>query len=171
MHDASHTAIGHSETSWKIIGRFCMEWFAGASMMSWHHQHVVGHHIYTNVMGVDPDMPIAADGDPRRLVDRQNWASLYQWQHLYLPPLYGVLGMKFRIQDITDTYLSGTNGPIRVNYYDNPWVRLAAVKASWVAWRFVLPMMVWGVGLGEMALVSFVAEMMTGYWLAFNFQV
>jgi len=29
--------------------------------------------------------------------------------------LYGVLGLKFRIQDITGTILDGTNGAIRVN--------------------------------------------------------
>lgn len=71
MHDASHAAIGHNETWWKVVGRFTMDWFAGASMMSWHHQHTVGHHVYTNLLGVDPDMPVALQGDPRRLVNRQ----------------------------------------------------------------------------------------------------
>lgn len=71
MHDSSHTAFGPTETWWKLAGRFAMEWYAGASMMSWQHQHVVGHHIYTNVMGADPDMPVVEQGDPRRLVARQ----------------------------------------------------------------------------------------------------
>jgi hypothetical protein len=29
MHDASHTAIGHSETWWKVVGRVTMEWCVG----------------------------------------------------------------------------------------------------------------------------------------------
>lgn len=55
---------------------------------------MVGHHIYTNVFGADPDLPEEAEGDPRRLVHRQKWASMYRYQHLYLPPLYGILGLK-----------------------------------------------------------------------------
>lgn len=145
MHDSSHTAFGGSETWWKAGGRLCMEWYAGASMISWHHQHVVGHHIYTNVFEADPDLPVVHKGDPRRLVSRQvrsqcagrvvtwlrcltlahtsqcwrpvarsprygcagieqTWARMYKYQHLYLPVLYGVLGLKFRIQDFTDTF-------------------------------------------------------------------
>lgn len=57
-------------------------------------QHVVGHHIYTNVFGADPDLPETAEGDPRRLVHRQKYASFYRYQHIYLPPLYGILGLK-----------------------------------------------------------------------------
>ena len=71
MHDASHTAIGPNETWWKVIGRLSMEWYAGASMMSWQHQHTVGHHLYTNLLGFDPDMPAEEEGDVRRLVHRQ----------------------------------------------------------------------------------------------------
>lgn len=29
---------------------------------------------------------------------------MYKWQYLYLPPLYGILGIKFRFQDIMETY-------------------------------------------------------------------
>lgn len=57
-------------------------------------QHVVGHHVYTNVFGADPDLPMHLEGDPRRLVDRQKNSSVYKYQHIYLPPLYGILGLK-----------------------------------------------------------------------------
>lgn len=57
-------------------------------------QHVVGHHIYTNVFGADPDLPETTTGDLRRLVHRQRWSSLYKYQHIYMPPLYGLLGLK-----------------------------------------------------------------------------
>lgn len=57
MHDASHAAIGHSQTSWRFFGRLCLDFFAGSCMLSWHHQHVVGHHVYTNVFQADPDIP------------------------------------------------------------------------------------------------------------------
>lgn len=57
MHDASHAAIGHSEGMWIGVGRLCLDWFAGGSMITWHHQHIIGHHVYTNVYKGDPDLP------------------------------------------------------------------------------------------------------------------
>ncbi len=30
---------------------------------------------------------------------------MYKYQHIYLPILYGVLGLKFRLQDFTDTFM------------------------------------------------------------------
>jgi len=171
MHDSSHTAFGPNETWWKTAGRLAMDWYAGASMISWHHQHVVGHHVYTNVMGADPDMPVVSEGDPRRIVKRQLWTGLYKWQHVYLPPLYGILGLKFRIQDITDTFLGRTNGPIRVNMYDSVFVRLVLVKAFWAAWRIGVPLFWLSVPVTQFVTLFLVSEIMTGYWLAFNFQV
>lgn len=169
MHDASHTAIGHNETWWKVMGRLPMDWFAGACMISWHHQHTIGHHLYTNVHGVDPDLPVSLKGDPRRLVHKQEWTSIYKFQHVYLPVLYGVLGLKFRVQDITGTFLARTNGPIRVNFYDSAFVRILLVKLTFVAWRIVLPLMF--MDASAFWTLFIVAELMTGYWLAFNFQV
>lgn len=49
MHDSSHLAFGNSEIWWKVAGRLAMDFYAGANMTSWHNQHVIGHHIYTNV--------------------------------------------------------------------------------------------------------------------------
>ena len=57
MHDACHAALGKHEGWWKGVGRLCLDWYAGGSMITWHHQHVVGHHVYTNVFLADPDLP------------------------------------------------------------------------------------------------------------------
>lgn len=103
MHDASHMAIGTTEKWWKNVGEISMDWFAGASIRSWHNQHVIGHHIYTNILGADPDLPVAEIGDIRRIVPRQMWSFAYRFQYMYLPPLYGLLALKFRFQDLTET--------------------------------------------------------------------
>jgi len=171
MHDASHGSIGGTEAWWIPIGRLAMEWYAGASMLSWQHQHTMGHHLYTNLFGIDPDMPMTEKGDLRRLVTRQLWSLSYKYQHVYLPFLYGFLAIKFRIQDITDTYWKSMNGAIRVNYFDSPLIRLWAVKLFWVGWRVFLPLVVFKVPLAEFALTFLLAELASGYWLAFNFQV
>jgi fatty acid desaturase len=146
-----------------------MDWFAGASMISWHHQHTIGHHVYTNVMGVDPDMPMETKGDLRRLVHQQVWTWMYKFQHIYLPVVYGLLGLKFRVQDITGTYLAKSNGPIRVNFYDSPLIRIWLVKAVFVLWRIVLPLMF--LDASNFLGLFIIAELTTGYWLAYNFQV
>lgn len=172
MHDSSHAACSSSPAMWQIIGRGVMDWFAGASMVSWLNQHVVGHHIYTNVAGADPDLPVDFESDVRRIVHRQVLLPIYKFQHIYLPPLYGVLGLKFRIQDVFETFVSLTNGPVRVNPHPvSDWVQMIFAKAFWtfyriyipLAWLKITPSTFWG--------VFFLAEFTTGWYLAFNFQV
>lgn len=41
---------------WKAVGAISQDFFNGASMYAWTHQHVFGHHTYTNIDGVDPDI-------------------------------------------------------------------------------------------------------------------
>lgn len=173
MHDASHAAIGHSERWWWNVGRFALDYMSGSSLLSWRNQHVLGHHVYTNVMGADPDLPVCLEADPRRLVKQQRQKDMYQWQHVYLPPLYGILGMKSRVQDITEIYSQLTNGPIRVNpIVTEDYLRLISSKSVWFFYRVVVPWVFFkAVSPGTFALLFFCTEMMTGYWLAFNFQV
>jgi fatty acid desaturase len=139
--------------------------------MSWHHQHVVGHHVHTNVFGSDPDLPVAKEGDLRRIVPKQFWAPAYRYQHWYLPVLYSLLGLKFRVQDIMNTWLEGMNGPIRVNHYSNPWLRMVATKLVWAAWRIGYPLAVAGVPHASFWPLFLVTELASGAWLAWNFQV
>lgn len=57
MHDCSHGSLSARGWVWDVVGQFVFDWFAGGSMAAWHHQHVLGHHVYTNVYGSDPDLP------------------------------------------------------------------------------------------------------------------
>ncbi|OQR99376.1 Delta(5) fatty acid desaturase [Achlya hypogyna] len=172
MHDSSHASYTNVPFFHYVVGRFAMDWFAGGSMVSWLNQHVVGHHIYTNVAGSDPDLPVNMDGDVRRIVDRQVFKGMYAFQHLYLPPLYGVLGLKFRIQDFTETFGSHTNGPVRVNPHAlSTWVAMICSKSFWAFYRIYLPLAVLQMPLKTYLAVFFLAEFVTGWYLAFNFQV
>jgi fatty acid desaturase len=175
MHDSSHTAIGPHEGWWKAIGRLTHDWYVGGSMMSWHHQHIVGHHVYTNVFLADPDIPYRADGDVRRIVAPQSWAAVYRWQWLYLPLLYSVLALKVRVSDVTDTWLARTSGPMRVNFYDSAFVRIFLVKLSWLSWRVALPLFAAGLkehnAPGTFFALFMITELMSGVWLAWNFEV
>lgn len=175
MHDASHASIGPNEKWWWAVGRLSLDYVSGSSMISWRYQHVVGHHVYTNVMGCDPDLPVKIDKDPRRLVKEQKWRSIYKYQHLYLLPLYGILGLKSRMQDFTEVFSRRMNGPIRVNPISTQdYLRMICGKAVWAFYRFVIPlayMSTRAVSYGEFFALFMVSEWCTGYWLAFNFQV
>jgi hypothetical protein len=62
MHDCSHSSLSHKPWLWRLVGHLTFDFFAGGSINSWHHQHVVGHHLYTNVLGADPDLPVKIEG-------------------------------------------------------------------------------------------------------------
>jgi fatty acid desaturase len=172
MHDASHSSFGYSPTWWNITNRFTMEWIAGASVMSWYHQHVLGHHIYTNIMGADPDMPFVLEGDLRYIVKQQRWKDLYKYQHIYMPILYGALGMKFRIQDFTWTFGSEKNGAIHVNTLSKgEWAHFIFTKCLFVLYRLIVPIYFIGIPLSTVLFYFILVELVSGYWLAFNFQV
>jgi len=172
MHDASHLSIGSTPTYWRFIGRLCMDWFAGASLYSWYNQHTIGHHVYTNVQGADPDLPVADAGDIRRITPFQKPAAFYRFQHVYLMVLYGLLGLKFRVQDVTDTILDGTNGAIRVNQQSSYDLFMQFVsKTTWVCWRILTPLLLLGTDATSFWVTFFIGEFATGYYLAFNFQV
>jgi len=171
MHDASHSAIGFGPLWWRIIGRGTMEYIAGASMTAWHHQHVLGHHVYTNIMGSDPDLPFLESGDMRYLIKRQIWNQIYQYQHIYMPFLYGLLGIKFRIQDFTWTFINECNGPIRVNPLGvGEWTNHILSKTWFLFYRVFLPLYLF-VSWKDCLIYFLISEITTGYFLAFNFQV
>lgn len=172
MHDACHSAIGYSEAWWKIIGRTTMDFLTGGDMKHWHHQHVLGHHIYTNVMGADPDLPELVEGDMRYIVPRQAWKTLYKYQWFYMPALYGLLAIKVRIQNWTSTYLTLMNGPVRVNPIPtSQWAYFIFSRCANLGYQLLVPMI-----FGKLSPVSvlgywFLQEISLGAWLAFNFQV
>ena len=171
MHDASHTAIGPNEMYWKFLGRLTHDWYVGGSMISWHHQHIIGHHQYTNVFLADPDIPYRVDGDLRRIVGDQSWIGVYKWQWLYLPMLYAFLALKVRVSDVTDTWLARTSGPMRVNFYDSVFVRIFLVKGSWIFWRTVLPLLYLPITWQKYWALWLITEFTSGLWLAWNFEV
>jgi len=172
MHDACHSAIGYNEVWWKIIGRTCMDFLTGGDMKHWHHQHVIGHHVYTNVMGADPDLPELVEGDMRYIVPRQVWRGLYKHQWIYMPALYGLLAFKVRIQNWTTTYSTLMNGPIRVNpISSNQYAYFFFSRCCNIAYQLILPMIFGSLNPAQVFLYWVIQEFSLGAWLAFNFQV
>eukprot|EP01060_Flectonema_neradi_P036128 TRINITY_DN6873_c4_g1_i1.p1 TRINITY_DN6873_c4_g1~~TRINITY_DN6873_c4_g1_i1.p1 ORF type:complete len:472 (+),score=75.60 TRINITY_DN6873_c4_g1_i1:81-1496(+) len=172
MHDCSHGSFSHKPFLWDLFGKFTMDMYAGVSMTAWHLQHVVGHHVWTNMFAADPDLPPAEEGDPRYLVKKQKWKALYKFQHIYLPIAYGVLGLKVRISDVTHAFGGEYAGPLRVRKHSPQWYSgWFVVKAAWIMWRVVYPIVFLGVPVAWYLFLFVVSDFITGWYLAFNFQV
>jgi fatty acid desaturase/predicted heme/steroid binding protein len=167
LHDTSHCSISHTPPVWRYIG-VTFDFLIGGSYFAWLHQHTIGHHLYTNVRGADPDLG-EGDVDFRRISPAQQWRPLYKYQHIYAPLLYGLLTFKARVID-SDTFISRVNGRIRVL---NPSmfhiITYLMGKVAFIVFRLVLPLFV--ISLGRLMLTFFITEFVMGYYLALVFQV
>lgn len=167
LHDASHCGVTHKPAVWKFIG-CTFDFLIGGSYFAWLHQHSIGHHLYTNVRGADPDL---GDGDVdfRRISPAQTWKPMYKYQHIYAPFMYGLLPFKARVVD-SDTFISRVNGRIRVLNPSMFYVITYLMgKVSFIVFRLVLPLFV--MSLGRLMLTFFITEFVLGYYLALVFQV
>ena len=110
-------------------------------------------------------------GDLRRHVPQQVYEGMYAYQWLYLPLLYGFLGVLTRVQDYLTTFVARTAGPIRVNYYGSSLVHLLAPKLFWLGYRVLLPLLDLRVPHATFWPCLAVTELATGFYLAWNFEV
>ncbi len=90
MHDGSHGAVSERRllnrlVSWTLV-------LAGGSAISWHREHVVRHHAYTNTYGLDSDLE---SGGLLRFHPAQHWHPLHRYQHWYAWVLYGLMSLKW----------------------------------------------------------------------------
>lgn len=70
MHDANHGA--YCNVPWVTWLMSATLDAVGASSFMWRQQHVVGHHVHTNVEDKDPDIRVS-DPDVRRVTPKQPW--------------------------------------------------------------------------------------------------
>ena len=92
QHDANHGAYFRGQRNNHLLG-----WTADALLgfwsYAWRVKHNVSHHTYTNVDGFDDDasqVPLA------RFAPSQPPRRWYRFQHLYIWPMYTLVG--FRLQ-------------------------------------------------------------------------
>jgi hypothetical protein len=77
-----------------------------------------------------------------------------------------------RISDVAEVFSALKNGPIRVNphRFSGHFVHVTS-KIFFLFWRVFLPFYYGGASIQTFVPLFVIAEMSTGYWLAFNFQV
>jgi len=179
VHEASHCAVTSKPLVWRLLGA-THDYINGASFYSWLHQHFLGHHPFTNVTANDPEHynsgysldpdTITNEKDIRRIKPRQKWFNWYQNQHIYVPLLYGFLGIKFRINDLVMMNTLSKNGEIRVNP-PGTWHKFNfyAGKLFWLFYRIILPS--YYIGVVNSLWLFLISDLITGWLLAFVFQV
>lgn len=67
------------------------------------YQHVMSHHIFTNVEGFDSDID-TSDMEFYRIKESQKYSTIYRFQSIYSPVLYFFLGISIRIGDMCNYY-------------------------------------------------------------------
>ncbi|KXN67834.1 delta 5 fatty acid desaturase [Conidiobolus coronatus NRRL 28638] len=168
LHDASHFAITHKPLVWKALGA-THDIINGSSYLIWTYQHMVGHHSYTNIPGLDPDI-YTSDPDFRRVTPQQKWFKKYLGQESVVPWLYGFLAWKTRLQDIYILYFEPHQARIRIN---PPTLYHTIIfwfgKLFFIFYRIILPL--YWMPLWKVALFLIVSDLVSSYWLAFTFQV
>ena len=88
-HDGCHGAFSRNPSNWAYLRRV-YECFTGLSTIVWIYQHGLGHHPFTNIVGVDPDI-VTEDPGVLRVHKDQPWWDYYGWQKYYWLPLYSQL--------------------------------------------------------------------------------
>lgn len=82
-HDAAHFALS---SDWRVnlAATYAAPWFS--SPLMWAHQHTIGHHVYTNVPGRDPDLYHA----PAywRFTHSLRWRPAHAWQAVVTLPMW-----------------------------------------------------------------------------------
>ncbi|KAJ3339481.1 hypothetical protein HDU93_008195 [Gonapodya sp. JEL0774] len=166
LHDSSHFTVTSKPWVWKLFGS-THDFVNGSSHLQWLYQHILGHHPYTNIPGVDPDISVQ-DPDVRRLWSGQKWFSKYLYQELTVPPLYGALGVMTRKQDIEILYATYLCDKIRTNGVGSlDSLIFWGGKFFWLWSRVILPLQL--LGLRAVPFI-FISDMVASYWLALLFQ-
>lgn len=168
-HDSSHCAVTSHPTLWRVVGHV-HDFLNGASFYVWIYQHVFGHHPYTNIDGMDPDIVTAEDEpDIRRIKWTQQWVPRYLYQHVYVPLIYCLLGLKTRIQDVTILFFIKRNGAIRINPPSGSQLTVfVSGKLFFLMYRVVLPCLL--LSVWKMVVLFIIADIVASYWLALTFQ-
>jgi linoleoyl-CoA desaturase len=166
QHDANHGAYFRSRR-WNHLVGWSADALLGFSSYAWRVKHNVAHHTYTNVDGYDDDItqvPLA------RFAPTQSPRPWYRYQHLYIWPLYLLMGLRWQTVGDIAAFARGRVGRSTLRF-PRGW-NLAGVvggKAVFVCWALVIPMFVypWWVVLAGYAVFA----MMTSLIMATTFQL
>jgi len=168
-HDISHYSYGNWPAFWEWFPHFgCV--LVGHSMDVWRHRHILGHHIYTNVCGIDPDLGIyqAAPTTPMKPYKKKWEAFGYDMVMLpskFQPLLYLVVVLQMQLDDWRSIFQSSMEC---FKFNDRPYLRFYLPNIVYYIQRLILP---WAIGalsisatIGLFLTTEIVAGTLFGYF-------
>ena len=166
QHDANHGAY-FRRRRWNHLVGWSSDALLGFSSYAWRVKHNVAHHTYTNIDGFDDDasqVPLA------RFSPAQAVRPWYRYQHLYIWPLYLLMGLRWQTVGDVAAFVRGRVGESALRF-PRGW-NLAGVvggKAVFVCWALVIPALVYPWWVVLAAYVGF--AMVTSLIMATTFQL
>jgi linoleoyl-CoA desaturase len=166
QHDANHGSYFKSRRYNHVVG-WTSDALLGFSSYVWRVKHNVAHHTYTNVDGYDDDieqLPLA------RFAPTQPTRPWYRFQHLYVWPLYTLMGLRWQTFGDLQSLQRGSFGKSTLRF-PSGWTRVGLLggKAFFVGWAIIVPLLVypwWAVATTYVGLT-----MLTSIVMAATFQL
>ncbi len=169
MHDANHGAYSANPTVNKWLGYTVN--LAGSVVFNWKLQHNVLHHTYTNISGLDDDIQSKAGmrftpNDPLKRSHRMQF--LYIYAHYAIMTLYWVFA-----KDFVQIYKYRRQGVNAVSpaEYRKQYVRLFAVKLSYIFVLLVMPTLVFGIPFWQIITGFLIMHVVGSLILSLTFQL
>lgn len=148
-HDAVHDAL--SEKPWVNQALFYLTFnLLGPSAYLWREKHIVMHHSCVNIPGWDHNIEAGAI---LRLAPTQEWRWFHRFQHLYAPLAYVLFTLDWIfLKDFKTFFMKSIGNVTEIRH--SPWrfLELVLWKLHYVAVMLVLPVVVTGYSISEVAL-------------------
>jgi len=152
QHDGGHHA--YSRRRWvNKLAAYSLD-FLGASSYLWKWKHVIFHHTYPNVTGVDTDIEIGA---VVRVTPHQKRRWFHRWQHFYLFALYGITASRWHLYGDLKEVITGWMGPHQIPRPKGKDLAVFVGGKLWsFTWMLAVPMFFhdWWVVLGFYFIVT-----------------
>ncbi|KAF2670953.1 delta-5 fatty acid desaturase [Microthyrium microscopicum] len=169
LHDGCHGAFSRNPTNWSILRRI-YECLTGLSTTVWIYQHGFGHHPFTNVVGIDPDI-LSADPGIMRVHEDQPWWDFYGLQKYYWLPLYSQLVLSRKCFEWMDVFYYRAHKNIPIN--PPTWTEMAwgaTTMSVYVAHHFILPLFVFKISIIRLILLHTISDLTWSLYLTLIFQ-
>lgn len=137
VHDAIHHALFKNPT-WNKRAAVLLDIMGGNSFV-WGKRHVLYHHTFTNVPGWDIDIK---QTKLLRFNKRQEYLSVYRYQHIYMPFLYLFYSLNWiLIRDFKDFFSASSLVKQKVKIEKPEFVKLFSFKLLYFFLVLLLPVL------------------------------
>jgi fatty acid desaturase/predicted heme/steroid binding protein len=169
LHDISHFAYGSSHVVWRV-GSYIGDILSGHSMYIWAHRHIVAHHVYTNVSGVDPDIGIYKASPHRPPAEFQYRTKIAVVPTWFQPFLYLFVVAQMQIDDLY-SYTRGSMENTKINDVGvSRSIEFYTAKVFYYIHRIILPIYL-GFGVFNTLYFFMVCEATAGLLFGYFSQV